>query len=459
MKSKQELKQFFENGDKPNQEQFWELIESYLHRDEPISLDELSALKSNLATIDKTTDNIETLGNVDTKEQVNAKINFAINALKANAPETYDTLKEIADYIANDSNAEVALLQLINTKLDKPIMTNGYYGLWDDTNKKFIDGQIVHKINTGKSWTSVGIGKTNYFNGGDDRSSALLRLTGYNSSSQQIPLINLGGTHSAEPSILPPSSLFTGDIIGGYSNLYYFTGGVDGINYKKLTGFQPDGTLPKINGKYDFNALYNHQNDKYQGNSVLTTGYQYYQKLIERSPDAIGIHNDMKSGTLFTFNFWEGDSQLYLDGYNLYFRKGTAPWFRTIAEKLNTTTTLSEKLDAKKGISSKDMSFNLQSSITPTPNTLIPSIDGSELNWFDNSSIKSKLIIEKINTTTVLTQKLSTERLKLNSYTKPQRDTLTNKEVGEMIWQTDSGNSGIRVFDGTNWLALQTTID
>ena len=50
-------------------------------------------------------------------------------------------------------------------------------------------------------------------------------------------------------------------------------------------------------------------------------------------------------------------------------------------------------------------------------------------------------------------------RLKLASYTKTQRDALTNKEVGEMIWQTDSGNSGIRVFDGTNWLALQTTID
>ena len=33
------------------------------------------------------------------------------------------------------------------------------------------------------------------------------------------------------------------------------------------------------------------------------------------------------------------------------------------------------------------------------------------------------------------------------------------KTVGEMIWQTDNGNSGIRVFDGTNWLALQTTID
>ena len=50
-------------------------------------------------------------------------------------------------------------------------------------------------------------------------------------------------------------------------------------------------------------------------------------------------------------------------------------------------------------------------------------------------------------------------RLKLASYTKTQRNALTNKEVGDMIWQTDSGNSGIRVYDGTNWLALQTTVD
>lgn len=51
------------------------------------------------------------------------------------------------------------------------------------------------------------------------------------------------------------------------------------------------------------------------------------------------------------------------------------------------------------------------------------------------------------------------DRVKLPNYTKSQRNSLPNKMVGDMIWQTDAGNSGIRVFDGTNWLALQTTID
>lgn len=50
-------------------------------------------------------------------------------------------------------------------------------------------------------------------------------------------------------------------------------------------------------------------------------------------------------------------------------------------------------------------------------------------------------------------------RFQLPNLTKTQRDALVSKTVGEMIWQTDSGNSGIRVYDGTNWLALQTTID
>ena len=36
MKSKEELKKYFENGDKPTQEQFWEWQESYWHKDEKL---------------------------------------------------------------------------------------------------------------------------------------------------------------------------------------------------------------------------------------------------------------------------------------------------------------------------------------------------------------------------------------------------------------------------------------
>ena len=75
---------------------------------------------------------------------------------------------------------------------------------------------------------------------------------------------------------------------------------------------------------------------------------------------------------------------------------------------------------------------------------------GSNTIEFGNDNIISTYLKGKI---------ILNERLKLASYTKAQRNALTSKTVGEIIWQTDNGNSGIRVFDGTNWLALQTTID
>jgi hypothetical protein len=70
-----------------------------------------------------------------------------------------------------------------------------------------------------------------------------------------------------------------------------------------------------------------------------------------------------------------------------------------------------------------------------------------------------KLIGETASQTTVLNEKLALHRAKLKSYTKAERNALTAVETGEMIWQTDAGNSGIRVFDGTNWLAVQTLVD
>jgi hypothetical protein len=45
MKTKQELKLYFENGDKPMQEHFWEWLDSYWHKDEKISQDSLDNIE------------------------------------------------------------------------------------------------------------------------------------------------------------------------------------------------------------------------------------------------------------------------------------------------------------------------------------------------------------------------------------------------------------------------------
>ena len=54
-----------------------------------------------------------------TSEQVDAKISAAISALINEAPETYDTLKEIADYITANETAVEALNAAIGNKVDK----------------------------------------------------------------------------------------------------------------------------------------------------------------------------------------------------------------------------------------------------------------------------------------------------------------------------------------------------
>lgn len=54
-----------------------------------------------------------------TNASVNAAVSDAIDALIDGAPETYNTLKEIADYIASDGEAAAAMTELIATKVDK----------------------------------------------------------------------------------------------------------------------------------------------------------------------------------------------------------------------------------------------------------------------------------------------------------------------------------------------------
>lgn len=59
------------------------------------------------------------LAGMNSATEVDSKISKAIDDLIGGAPETYDTLKEIADYIASDSTAMDALNKAILNKVDK----------------------------------------------------------------------------------------------------------------------------------------------------------------------------------------------------------------------------------------------------------------------------------------------------------------------------------------------------
>ena len=62
---------------------------------------------------------IASLNSKATTEEVSSSISTAINELIGGAPATYDTLKEIADYIAADKEVTDALNAAIGNKVDK----------------------------------------------------------------------------------------------------------------------------------------------------------------------------------------------------------------------------------------------------------------------------------------------------------------------------------------------------
>lgn len=45
MKTKEDLKLYFENGDKPTQEDFWALLDSYWHKDEKMTLESIESIE------------------------------------------------------------------------------------------------------------------------------------------------------------------------------------------------------------------------------------------------------------------------------------------------------------------------------------------------------------------------------------------------------------------------------
>ncbi len=75
---------------------------------------------------------------------VDSKISAAKSELIGGAPETYDTLKEIADYITDHKDVETALNTAIGKKADKATTLAGY-GIAD---AKIVNGVITLGANT-----------------------------------------------------------------------------------------------------------------------------------------------------------------------------------------------------------------------------------------------------------------------------------------------------------------------
>lgn len=55
----------------------------------------------------------------EVQKMIDTSVSTAINNLIDGAPETYDTLREIAEYLASHGQEYTALVELVNTKVDK----------------------------------------------------------------------------------------------------------------------------------------------------------------------------------------------------------------------------------------------------------------------------------------------------------------------------------------------------
>lgn len=148
MIDKNTIYSYFQTDDFPTEEQFRATWDSFWHKSESIPMSSISGLNQlfqQTATVAQLNDKANVDGsNIDVsayQEKLNitnliatAKEEVKTELLNG-APEAFDTLKEISDWISDDETAEAAILQAIqneatartnadNLKLDKPTVTS-----------------------------------------------------------------------------------------------------------------------------------------------------------------------------------------------------------------------------------------------------------------------------------------------------------------------------------------------
>ena len=110
-----------------------------------------------------------------TTEAMNTAISTAISGLINGAPETYDTLKEIADYISTNETAMDALNEAIGKKANKATTLEGY-GITDSMTATQINKAIQDALAAatgGESAADVKVALDNYKSSNDTRVKAI----------------------------------------------------------------------------------------------------------------------------------------------------------------------------------------------------------------------------------------------------------------------------------------------
>ena len=139
-KTREQLKSAFTTGATPEQKDFVDVFDSFKHQDDPAanidtaSQPEAEAGDDNtkLMTPLRTKQAIEAIARlanlIDLSNEVNGRIDTAINNLIGSAPSTLNTLEEIATALGDDSNAYNSLMAAINNRYTKAQIDGKFEG-------------------------------------------------------------------------------------------------------------------------------------------------------------------------------------------------------------------------------------------------------------------------------------------------------------------------------------------
>ncbi|MBW7675498.1 hypothetical protein [Chryseobacterium chendengshani] len=151
MKSKEELKRLFENGDIPKQEEFWEWQESYWHKDEQLPVDQLDYDFSQKADL------------VDGKVPASQLPSYVHDILEFDSVESLPNPGEKGKiYLTKNNNIQLRWSgsEYIQISLGKDLMTTNTYQEVTGTKRFFNAGNSVNDLNLqlwGKNGAKAGV--------------------------------------------------------------------------------------------------------------------------------------------------------------------------------------------------------------------------------------------------------------------------------------------------------------
>lgn len=298
MKSKEELKSFFENGDIPKQDDFWEWQDSYWHKNEKLPLENIDYDFSNKADL------------IDGKIPATQLPSYVDDILE------FDSLEDLPNpgergkiYVINSTNTQlrwsgseyVPIISGHNVMItDSPqdVFPNGTKTFWTDDHNNSLHIKNTNSEGAGITFDSNGTGQIVY---NDDQ----FRFTN-SSGTDSIPIISDGFIKSDSSN----DYVLTGG--GGHKAISDFVLDTDLSNYVTINTPQTIESRKTFNGAID---------NSYSGASIMVNGNgsAIYPTVSFHQPGQYAATLSFRSNG---FNFMDYSGTLLTDVNAAKFIKG-----------------------------------------------------------------------------------------------------------------------------------------